>query len=68
MRTADGSSPRVAAGDTAFTTLGFCGLYAVVSLLFLFLVGREITHGPEHATPGLPSVATPGPAFTAREP
>jgi len=27
MRTADGTSPRVGAGDTAFTTLGFLGLY-----------------------------------------
>jgi cytochrome d ubiquinol oxidase subunit I len=49
MRTADGTSPRVSAGDTAFTTLGFCGLYALLSILFLFLVGREIEHGPEAA-------------------
>ncbi len=47
MRTAEGSSPRVGPGDVAFTTLGFCGLYALLSILFLFLVGREIAHGPE---------------------
>jgi cytochrome bd-type quinol oxidase subunit 1 len=29
-----------------FTLLGFCGLYTVLGLLFLFLVGREIAHGP----------------------
>ena len=49
MRTAEGSSPRVGAGDAAFTTLGFCGLYALLSILFLFLTGREIAHGPEAA-------------------
>jgi cytochrome d ubiquinol oxidase subunit I len=70
MRTADATSPRVGAGDAAFTTLGFCGLYAVLSLLFLFLVGREIAHGPEHA-PALPPPApapSPSPALEAREP
>jgi cytochrome d ubiquinol oxidase subunit I len=46
MRTVDGTSPRVSAGDVAFTTLGFCGLYALLAILFLFLVGREIAHGP----------------------
>jgi len=50
MRTAQGTSPQVAAGDVAFTTLGFCGLYALLSIVFLFLVGREIAHGPEHAS------------------
>ena len=52
MRTADGSSPRVGAGDVLFTTLGFCGLYALLSVLFLFLVGREIAHGPAHEAEG----------------
>jgi cytochrome d ubiquinol oxidase subunit I len=49
MRTAQGTSPQVGAGDVAFTTLGFCGLYALLSIVFLFLVGREISHGPEVA-------------------
>jgi cytochrome d ubiquinol oxidase subunit I len=54
MRTAQGTSPRVSAGDTIFTLLGFCGLYLVVGLTYLYLVGREIAHGPattESATP-----------------
>lgn len=51
LRTAQGSSPRVGTGDVAFTTLGFCGLYALLSVLFLFLVGREIAHGPSPARP-----------------
>jgi cytochrome d ubiquinol oxidase subunit I len=46
LRTADGSSPTVHGGTVLFTLLGFCGLYAVLGILFLFLVGREIAHGP----------------------
>jgi len=46
LRTAEGTSPRVTAGDVAFTTLGFAGFYALLAILFLFLVGREIAHGP----------------------
>jgi cytochrome d ubiquinol oxidase subunit I len=46
MRTAEGSSPQVSAGNTLFTLLGFAGLYLVMGILFLFLVGREIAHGP----------------------
>jgi cytochrome d ubiquinol oxidase subunit I len=46
LRTADGSSPTVHGGTVLFTLLGFCGLYTVLSVLFLFLVAREIAHGP----------------------
>ncbi len=49
MRTMHGASPRVSAGNGLFTLLGFMGLYAVLSVLFLFLVTREIAHGPEPA-------------------
>ncbi len=47
MRTADGSSANVSTGSTMFTLLGFMGLYALLSVLFLFLVGREIHRGPD---------------------
>jgi cytochrome bd ubiquinol oxidase subunit I len=47
MRTAAGASPRVSGGNTLFTLLGFMGMYAVLSILFLFLISREIAHGPE---------------------
>jgi cytochrome d ubiquinol oxidase subunit I len=47
MRTAEGTSQHVSAGDVAFTTLGFSGLYALLSIVFLFVVGREIARGPE---------------------
>jgi len=46
MRTAEGGSPTVHGGSTLFTTLGFAGLYLVLGILFLFLVQREIAHGP----------------------
>ncbi len=46
MRTADGTSNLVHPGETVFTSLGFAGLYFVLGLLFLFLVGREVSHGP----------------------
>jgi cytochrome d ubiquinol oxidase subunit I len=46
QRTADASSPRVGNGDVVFSTLGFLGLYLVIGLLFVYLVGREIARGP----------------------
>ncbi|HTR39808.1 MAG TPA: cytochrome ubiquinol oxidase subunit I [Bryobacteraceae bacterium] len=46
MRTADGVSPRVSAANGLFTLIGFLGLYLVLGILFLFLVQREIEHGP----------------------
>jgi cytochrome d ubiquinol oxidase subunit I len=46
QRTVEGTSRLVHPGQTVFTTLGFAGLYFVLGLLFLFLVGREIDHGP----------------------
>ena len=47
MRTSDGYSKMVSAGNGLFTLLGFMGIYTVLSVLFLFLVRREIEHGPE---------------------
>jgi cytochrome bd ubiquinol oxidase subunit I len=49
MRTANGISPRVSSGSTWFTLLGFMGLYTVLGILFLFLIHREIDHGPQPA-------------------
>jgi cytochrome d ubiquinol oxidase subunit I len=46
MRTSEGSSTNVSAGNTLFTLIGFMGMYALLSVLFLFLVRREIEHGP----------------------
>jgi cytochrome d ubiquinol oxidase subunit I len=47
LRTSEGGSPNVSAGNTLFTLIGFMGLYTVLGILFLFLVRREIEHGPE---------------------
>jgi cytochrome d ubiquinol oxidase subunit I len=50
MRTIHGASPRVGAGSAWFSLLGFMGLYVVLSILWLFLVYREIELGPAHDT------------------
>ena len=47
MRTAQGSSPQVSAGNGLFTLMGFMGLYLVLGVLFLFLIAHEIEQGPE---------------------
>ena len=52
FRTSEGCSKVVSGGDTVFTLIGFVGLYSVLGLLFLALVGREIGHGPGDAIPG----------------
>ncbi len=46
MRTARGASPKVSAGNVLFTLIGFFGMYAVLSLLFLFLMYFEVQRGP----------------------
>lgn len=46
MRTSQGASPTVHSGTVLFTLIGFAGLYFVLGVLFLFLIGREIAHGP----------------------
>jgi len=46
MRTTEGYSKNVHAGNALFTLLGFMGLYTVLAILFLYLVHREILHGP----------------------
>jgi cytochrome d ubiquinol oxidase subunit I len=48
MRTVDGFSKSVSAANAWFTLLGFLGIYTLLGILFLFLVQREINHGPEH--------------------
>jgi cytochrome bd ubiquinol oxidase subunit I len=47
MRTVHGASSRVAEGNVWFTLLGFMGMYVVLSMLWLFLIYREIGIGPE---------------------
>ena len=59
FRTSQGHSQVVSAGDTVFTLIGFVGLYLVLGLLFLFLVGREVSRGPDNAVPAGPGEKTP---------
>jgi len=46
QRTIHATSPNVSTGTVAFSLLGYLGLYLVLGILFLYLVGREIAHGP----------------------
>jgi cytochrome d ubiquinol oxidase subunit I len=46
LRTEHGVSVNVSAGNALFTLIGFMGLYTVLAILFLFLMKREIEHGP----------------------
>jgi len=58
FRTSEGYSKVVGAGDAIFTLIGFVGLYFILGLLFLYLTGREIHHGPDASAP---EVLTPTP-------
>jgi cytochrome d ubiquinol oxidase subunit I len=51
FRTQDGYSDVVSSGDVLFTLIGLTGLYFVLGLLFLYLVGREVLHGPDPVSP-----------------
>jgi len=51
LRTVDGYSTMVSAGNGMFTLLGFMGMYTVLSFLFLFLIHGEIDRGPEPPEP-----------------
>jgi cytochrome bd ubiquinol oxidase subunit I len=46
LRTANGYSNNVSAANGLFTLLGFMGLYAVLTIFFLFLLRRVIEQGP----------------------
>jgi cytochrome bd ubiquinol oxidase subunit I len=59
FRTSDGASKVVSGGDTVFTLIGFVGLYLVLGVLFLGLVGREISRGPGDALSAGPGEEPP---------
>ena len=48
LRTSAGASPTVSSGNTLFTLLGFIGLYLLLGMLFLLLIGKIINKGPHH--------------------
>ena len=39
-----------------FTLVGFMGLYTVLGILFLFLIKREIEHGPRATNESVPNL------------
>lgn len=47
LRTTEGVSPTVSSGNTLFTLLGFIGLYLLLGMLFLILIGKIVNKGPE---------------------
>ena len=53
MRTTEGYSHNVHAGDGLFTLLGFMGIYTLLAVLFLYLVSHEIARGPEPGEEGV---------------
>jgi cytochrome bd ubiquinol oxidase subunit I len=50
LRTAEGSSEHVSSGNAVFSLLGFAGMYAFVSVVFLFVVLRIVARGPVEGT------------------
>ncbi|HEX5400365.1 MAG TPA: cytochrome ubiquinol oxidase subunit I [Verrucomicrobiae bacterium] len=50
LRTGQGVSDVVSGGNVLFTLIGFTGLYFVLGVLFLFMVAREIAHGPQSSS------------------
>jgi cytochrome d ubiquinol oxidase subunit I len=55
QRVADANSTNVSGGMTLFTLIGFMGLYALLGLLYVFLVLRVIAQGPSPS--GSPSAS-----------
>jgi cytochrome d ubiquinol oxidase subunit I len=47
LKTSEGVSPTISSGNTLFTLLGFVGLYFLLGVLFLILVGKTIYQGPK---------------------
>lgn len=49
MRTAEGTSHHVTAGNALFSLLGFMGLYTVMSMVFVLVMARIVQRGPDEA-------------------
>jgi cytochrome bd ubiquinol oxidase subunit I len=48
MKTGEGVSANVGAGETIFTLIGFLGMYFMLGFVFLYLILREIARAPGH--------------------
>jgi len=49
FRTSAGTSMNVPRGSTLFSLIGFAGMYALLAILFVLLIRREIERGPAAA-------------------
>jgi cytochrome d ubiquinol oxidase subunit I len=49
LRTAEGISPSVRTGEVWASVIGFGAIYALLFVLFIYLLDRKIRHGPEAA-------------------
>jgi len=58
LRTAQGSSTHVSAGNSLFTLLGFLGIYSLLSILWIVTVYRIIETGPLPAQAQTPEALT----------
>jgi cytochrome d ubiquinol oxidase subunit I len=63
LRTPQGYSSNVNAANSLFTLLGYMGLYLLLGILFIFIMQREIGHGP--ATEKLRSIQSETPTTRA---
>lgn len=50
LRTSEGISPTVSSGNSLFSFIGFVGLYLLLGMLFLIIVGKFIHKGPKPQT------------------
>jgi len=50
LRTADAASPTVPAGQILFSIILFSAIYALLLILYLFLLKREVSHGLNDTT------------------
>lgn len=49
LRTADAYSPNVTAGEIWFSLLLFGTVYVLIGILYVYLLAREVQHGPQPA-------------------
>lgn len=51
LRTSDGASPRVSAQQVSLSITMFLVIYALLFVLFIFLLDKKIKHGPDLVEP-----------------
>ena len=60
LRTVNGTSPALSAGNIVFTLLGFAGMYLLLGLLYVLLVVTEALRGPVPPKPTIDEKAEAG--------